>query len=44
MHPSTGKTPETGAAPCVDMWIWSTQPPGRGAILNERIQGDEWGA
>jgi hypothetical protein len=27
---------------CVDNYGWPTQPPGRGAISNEDIQGYEW--
>jgi hypothetical protein len=34
---SAGKTPETGAMPCVDMAIRSTQPPEHGAIPSEGI-------
>lgn len=38
------KMPETGAAPCDGFVPWSTQPPERGAMPSEGIQGDEWGA
>jgi hypothetical protein len=41
---SIGKTSDTGADPCVDMTAWSTHPSGGGAIPNEGIEGDEWGA
>src|SRR5205823_8211475 len=39
-----GKTPETGAVPCVDLVPGSTQPSGCGAMPSEGIQGDEWDA
>ena len=39
-----GKTPETGAVFCVGMVPLLMQPPGRGAMPSEGIQGDEWDA
>ena len=36
------KDARTGAVPCVDVPDSSTQPPGRGAMPSEGIQGDEW--
>jgi hypothetical protein len=41
--PPIGKTPETDAIPCVDVWCSSMQPPEDGAMSSEDIQGDEWG-
>jgi hypothetical protein len=41
---SAGKTHETGATSCVDIVRGSTQPPGRGAMPSEGIQGDELAA
>jgi hypothetical protein len=41
---SAGKTPETGATPCIGIGGWPTQPPECGAMPNEDIQGDEWDA
>jgi hypothetical protein len=41
---SAGKTHETGATSCVDFVRGSTQPPGRGAMPSEGIQGDELAA
>jgi putative transposase len=41
---SAGKTPDTGAMSCIGIEWWPVQPPGRGAMPNKGIQGDEWGA
>jgi hypothetical protein len=41
MIPSAGKTPETGATPCIGNVGQLMQPPGRGAMPSEGIQGDE---
>src|SRR5213080_3416494 len=35
-------TPGTGAASCPGFTAWSGQPPGRRAMPNEGIEGDEW--
>jgi hypothetical protein len=29
---------------CIGIEWWPVQPPGRGAMPNKGIQGDEWGA
>jgi hypothetical protein len=39
--PSTGKTPVTGAIPCVGIPALPVQLPGYGAMPSEGIQGDE---
>ena len=39
-----GKTPETGAAPCIRVQRYRVQPPERGTMPNEGIQGHEWDA
>ena len=39
-----GKTPETGAAPAPGRTGACRNPPGRGAMPSEGIQGNEWGA
>jgi hypothetical protein len=39
-----GKTPETGAAPCIRVQRYRVQPPERGTIPSEGIQGHEWDA
>jgi hypothetical protein len=39
-----GKMPETGAAPCGRVHRYLPQPPGRGAMPSQGIQGDEWAA
>ena len=44
MIPSAGKTPETGATSCIGNVGQLMQPPGRGAMPSEGIQGDEWDA
>jgi hypothetical protein len=36
--------PETGVTSCVDISAGSMQPPGREAMANEVIEGDEWEA
>lgn len=39
-----GKTPETDAGPAVSLWSGRRILRDAGAIPNEGIQGDEWGA
>ncbi len=41
---SAGKTPETGAMLCDGIVDGPLQPPERGAMPSEGIEGDEWGA
>jgi hypothetical protein len=43
-RPVHRKTPETGAMLCVGVSVPPMQPPERGAISSEDIQGDEWDA
>jgi len=42
--PSAGKTPETGAVPCVGITLLLAQPSGHRAMPSEGIQGDELAA
>jgi hypothetical protein len=44
MVASVGKTPEADAVLCPGLMPWPGQPPERGTMPNEGIQGDEWDA
>lgn len=41
---SAGMAPNAGVAPCIGIVEGPMQPSGRGAMPNEDIRGDEWGA